>query len=154
MRLIKPPALELYSFLFSMPLIDVALNLVLYKDRVWHDASIWLISFPLIFVMGAMSWYGHVIYSDKVERKFPGLNQSPQRIVRKALVLFLVMLPSVAVIFFVYDYFSILGYQLEETDVLKGVLLGFSVNLVFETLYESDFVLTRLRESVTERKRL
>ena len=154
MRLIKPPPLELYSFLFSMPLIDVALNLVLYKDRLWHDKDIWLISFPLIFAMGTMSWYGHVLYIDRVEKRFPALNQSPQRILRKAMVLFFVMLPSVAVIFFVYDQFSILGYSITRMDVFKGMILGFSVNLIFETLYESDFVLSKLQESVTERKRL
>lgn len=154
MKLMRPPNLELYSFLFSMPLIDVAINLVLYKDRLWNDPNVWLISFPLIFLMGATSWYLHCLYDASVERRYPGLNQSYQRILRKALVVVLVMIPSVAVIFFVYDYFSILGYEMREWDLLKGILLGISVNLIFETLYESDYVFSKLQESVMEKKKL
>ncbi len=154
MRWMKPPRLELYSFLFSMPLIDVAVNQVLYGERLWSDYRVWLISFPLIFIIGTVSWYSHVLYADYVERKFPGLHQSRQRVLRKALVLFFVMTPSVLVIFFVYDYFSILGYQLRRLDLLEGGIIGFCVNLIFETLYESDYVLSRFKESVIERRKL
>ena len=154
MRWMKPPRLELYSFLFSMPLIDVALNQVLYGNRLWSDNRIWLISFPLIFLIGTLSWYSHILYADYVERKYPGLDQSRQRVFRKALVLFFVMTPSVLLIFFVYDYFGILGYELRRFDLLEGGIIGLSVNLIFETLYESDYVLSKLKESVIERKRL
>ncbi len=50
MKLIKPPRLEFYTFIFSMPLIDVVLNLILFKERFWTDQRVWFISFPLIFL--------------------------------------------------------------------------------------------------------
>lgn len=154
MKWMKPPRLQLYSFLFSMPIIDVALHLVMYKDRLWHDWRIWLFSFPLIFLIGAASWYSHISYDKYVERLYPGLQQSTQRILRKALVVILIMPPSVLLIFFLYDYFSIFGYKLLDWDLLKGLTVGLCVNLVFETLYESDYMLGKYKESVLEKKGL
>lgn len=154
MKFLKPPRLEWYSFLFSMPLIDVMVNLVLYKQRFWTDYRIWLYSFPLIFLFGMLSWYSHVLYDNYIEKKYPGLNQSRQRIIYKALVIFLVMPPGVLLIFFTYDYFHILGYSIEQWDVVKGLLIGLSVNLVFETLYEADYAFTKFKESSAEKETL
>lgn len=61
---------------------------------------------------------------------------------------------SVSVIFFLYDWLHILGYQLNISDFKKGLLVGFSVNLIFETLYEADFVLEKYKESVEERQNM
>jgi sensor histidine kinase YesM len=154
MKLIKPPKLELYSFLFSMPLIDLALNLILYKQRLWTDKYIWLVSYPLMFVFGAASWYSHVLYTNHVEGKFPGLDQSRPRVIWKAMVLFLVMTPSVLLIFYVYDHFHILGYHLQTGDLLKGLIIGVSVNLIFETLYEADYAFSKYKESKAEKETL
>jgi len=154
MKLIKPPKLELYSFLFSMPLIDVVLNLIMYKDRFWTDKQVWLISFPLIFICGTITWYLHVQYASYVEQKFPDLSQTKQRIIWKCAVFFLVMQPAVALIFLSWDYFGVLGYQLQKSDLFKGLLLGFSVNLIFETLYEADYALRKYKESNAEKETL
>ncbi|MFY7839364.1 MAG: sensor histidine kinase [Lacibacter sp.] len=154
MKLIKPPKLELYSFLFSMPLIDVALNVVLYKQRIWIDGSVWLISFPLMFLLGTISWFLHIQYENWVETKYPELNQTKQRIALKAAAFLLIMQPSVLLIFYVYDHFHILGYTIEKSDLLKGMFIGFSVNLVFETLYEGDYALTKYKETYAEKETL
>lgn len=152
MKLFIPPKLELYSFLFSMPLIDLAINQILFEDRLWEDYRIWLISVPLIFLIGVLSWYSHICYANWTERKFPGLSQSKKRIIAKCLVLFLIMTPSILLIFFVYDTFSILDYQLQTPHLLKGFVVGLSVNLIFETLYEADYVFTKYKESKTEKE--
>jgi len=152
MKMIKPAKLELYSFLFSMPLITLAVNQILYNGRLWHDHRIWLFSVPLIFIIGAGSWYTHICYDAWTERKFPELNQSRQRIFLKSMVLFLIMTPSILLIFFVYDRFHIFGYHLQREHLLKGFITGFSVNLVFETLYEADYIFSKYKESKTERE--
>lgn len=154
MKLIRPPKLELYSFLFSMPLIDVVLNLIMYKERFWTDEEVWLISFPLIFAAGTATWFMHVQYSNFVEHRFPDLTQTKQRIAWKLAAFVLVMQPAVAMIFLSWDYFGILGYSLQKGDLIKGLLLGFSVNLVFETLYEADYALTKYKESNAEKETL
>lgn len=152
MKLHRPPKLELYSFLFSMPLIDLAINQILFEGRLWEDYRVWLVSVPLIFVIGILSWYSHICYDDWTEKKYPGLSQSKQRITLKALVLFLIMTPSILLIFFVYDRFHILGYQMQNMHLLKGFVVGFSVNLIFETLYEADYIFFKYKESKTEKE--
>jgi two-component system, LytTR family, sensor kinase len=154
MKFFKPPKHKLQAFLLSMPLIDVVLNLIIYKGRFWTDSRVWFISFQLIFIMGTASWYAHAVYENYIEKKFPGLDQSGRRIFWKAMVIFFIMSPSVGVIFFVYDYFHILGYQWQQPDVIKGLLVGFAVNLVFETLFEADFALSKYKESKTEKETL
>jgi hypothetical protein len=153
-RLLKPPRLETYTFLFSMPIIDLAFNVILYRERVWQEVNVWLVSFPIIYLIGVVTWYGHVMYADAVERKFPELNQTGQRIFWKALVLFFVMTPAIMIAILMYDQFNILGYELRNWDLLKGMLLGFSVNLVFESLYESDYVLSKYKDSILEKEEL
>lgn len=152
MKWIKPPKLELFTFLFSMPLIAVAVNLILYDDRLWKDAQVWLVSIPLLFAIGTLSWYFHVLYIDWVERKYPSLNQSRQRITMKVLVIVFVMMPSIAFIFLLYHYFHILGYQLKTEHIPKGMIVGLCVNIVFETLYEADYMLTKYKESLAEKE--
>jgi sensor histidine kinase YesM len=152
MKLMKPPRLELFSFLASMPLITVVFNQILFEERLWKEINIWLISVPLIFVMGIGSWYSHIAYDSWVENKYPCLHESRQRISSKLLILVIIMPPSVLLIFFVYHYFHILGYQLKSIHLLKGLLLGLSVNLVFETLYEADFMFSKYKESKAEKE--
>ncbi len=154
LKLMKPPKLELYSFLFSMPIIDLAFNMIFFRDRVWQDPAIWLISFPIIYAVGVFTWYGHVVYSDWVERRYPELSQTGKRILHKALVILFIMTPAVTLAIFMYDFFHILGYELRKSDLFKGMLLGLSVNLIFETLYEGDFVLTKYKESLVEKESL
>lgn len=154
MKWIKPSRLELISFLFSMPLISATLNLILFGERLWQDYRIWLYSVPLIYAIGLISWYFHVVYADAMERRYPHLHQSRKRAIRKSLVIFLVMMPSVALIFFIYHSYQILGYQLETTDLVKGLLVGLGVNLIFETLYEAEYICLKMRESYHEKETL
>jgi len=69
-------------------------------------------------------------------------------------VVFFIMIPSVLIILFVYDRFHILGYRLQEMDLVKALLVGVSVNLIFETLFEADYVLSKYKESKTEKETL
>lgn len=152
MKWVKPPKLEWYTFLYSMPVIDLAIHLIMFNDRIWSELNIWLFSFPLLFLMGMLSWYCHVRYTMMIEHKFPELSQSNKRIFWKTLIIFFVMTPSILVIVFVYDRFEIMGYQLKDFDLLKLSLVGLSVNLIFETLYESDYMLNKYKETVLEKE--
>lgn len=152
MKFVKPSKLELYSFLFSMPLISAIVNLILFDDRLWRDYKVWVYSITLIYGIGIISWYFHLLYADRVERKYPELNQSRQRVLGKALVLLFVMAPSILFILFIYDWFHILDYQLQDDDLFKSLLVGVCVNTIFETLYEADYVFSKMKQSAREKE--
>lgn len=154
MKLFRPPRLQTLSFAFSMPVIDLALHQIMFKERLWQEWQIWAFSYPLIFCIGILSWYSHISYDNYLEKKYPALNQSAKRILFKSLVVVFIMPPSILLIFFLYDRFSILGYKLQQWDLMMGLILGVCVNLVFETLYEIDYMLNKYRESVMEKESL
>jgi two-component system LytT family sensor kinase len=151
-KLERSTKVEWYSFLASMPLIAFGLNHILYSDRIFTDYRVWLFSFPLIWVLGLISWYMHVLYGHAMERKYPEIRQSTKRILLKCLVTVFVMTPSVLIIFLLYDKLHILGYHLSGNDIGKGLLVGFAVNLVFSTLWEAMYIMDKHRESIGEKE--
>lgn len=148
----KPTKLQLYSFMAAMPLIDILLNYIIYGERTFKDIYIWLLSFPLIFIIGIGSWRTHVLISNATKNKYPELNQTKIRLLIMALCIIPFMSFSVSVIFFIYDKFSILGYKFNYDDFKDGLLVGFCVNLIFETLFEADYMLEKYKESVQEKE--
>ena len=86
--------MQWYSFLLSMPLIGTALLSVLYGDRIFEDIRVWLLAFPMIWLLGLTTWYLHVRYENWVTSKYPELEQSRRRILQKSLVVLLVMSPA------------------------------------------------------------
>lgn len=150
----KPTRLQIYTFLASMPIIDVVLNYIMYDDRLFSDGRVWLISFPLIFLIGVGSWRGHVYIGNWIKHRYPELRHTKTRIMLQAFCLIPFMSLSVTMIFFVYDAFHLLGYQFNYEDFKMGLLVGFCVNIIFETLYEADYTLERYQESVEEKQSL
>jgi two-component system, LytTR family, sensor kinase len=150
----KPTRLQVFSFIASMPVIDVVLNYILYEDRLFRDGKIWLISFPLLYLIGVGSWRSQVGIQNWIQQKFPGLKHSRKRVVLLITTVVPVMSASVIFILYCWDYFSILGYRIKPNDMQYILLVGFCVNLVFVTLYEVDYVVERLKETVLEKESL
>lgn len=143
---------QLYSFLLSMPLIGLALNHILYGHRIFQDYRVWLVSFPILWVLGMVTWYSHVLYDNSIQQKYPNIEQGRKRIFLKGLVMILVMTPAVLIIFLIYDWFGILGYSLRADHLKYGMLVGFSVNLVFLTLWEVLYLMEKYKENLAERE--
>lgn len=148
----RPTKLQTYSFVASMPIIDFLLNYIIYDDRIFHSVNIWLVSFPLIFGIGILSWATHVMISEKIRVNYPGLNQSGIRIVLLAFCLIPFMSACIVFIFMLYDSLHILGYTMSVNDLRMGLAVGFSINLIFETLYETDYILEKYKESLQEKE--
>jgi two-component system, LytTR family, sensor kinase len=152
MKLARPLKIHVYSFLFSMPVIILALNRILYDGRVFKEWKIWVFSSLLLYAIGLLSWYGHVQYECLILRKFPELKQTGKRVVYKLLTNLIVMTPSVLLIFFLYDWFHILGYRLQTEDLKWGYMVGLCVNFLFVTLWEVSYLLKKYKESLGEKE--
>jgi len=152
MKWVKPTKVEVYSFFVPMPFIALALNSIMYGQKVYADSRIWFISFPLLYAIGIASWYLNVIYNRFAEKKFPSLSESSKRIVTKSLVYLFVMSPSILLIFFLYDRLHILDYSISIADIKWGLILGVSVNLVFIGLWEAIYIINKYKESLAEKE--
>jgi len=148
----RPSKLQLYSFVASMPIIDFLLNYIIYDDRIFHSINIWLISFPLIFGIGILSWATHVMIREKIKMNYPGLKQSGSRIALLAFCVIPFMSACILFIFMLYDSLHILGYRMSISDLKVGLVVGFSINLIFETLFETDYILEKYKESLQEKE--
>jgi hypothetical protein len=153
-KLEKSTRIEWFSFLASMPLIDLGLNRIVYKENLFTDYRIWVVSFPLIWFAGLITWYSHVWYSHMAQRKYPEISQSTKRIILKCFVNIFVMTPAILIVFFLYDRLHILGYHLTMDDLLQGLLVGLMVNLVFSTLWEALYIMDKHRDSIAEKELL
>lgn len=154
MKIRSVPRLKVYSFLFSMPIIDIAVNQILYRERLWKEWQIWVLSFPLVFVMGYFSWYTRIHASAKTERKFPELSQTWQRIRIKILICCISMVTAVGSILMIYSLFNILDYEFRASDIWQGAILAFCVNVIFETLYDAEYAVSKYREAEEEKEML
>ncbi|NND33760.1 MAG: histidine kinase [Saprospiraceae bacterium] len=137
-----------------MPIIDVLTNYIMFDDDLFRNINIWLVSFPIIYVLGALSWYGHVLIGNSIRSRYPLLHQTKLRILILALCIIPFMSFTVCVIFLIYDTLHILDYNLSLSDLKMGLLVGFSVNAIFESLYEADFTLERYKQSLLEKQYL
>ena len=153
MKFSKPNKVEIYCFLISMPVIAMVLNSILFKEHAF-DTRVWLISFPLLYVIGVSSWILHIQYDHFIRRKFPELNETGKRIFFKIFTNVLVMTPSVFMIFFVYNAFHILGYTFQREDLVWGYFVGLAVNLVFDTLWEVLYCLEKYKENLSAKEML
>ena len=154
MKFAKPKKFYVWCFWIPMPLITLAWIYILYDDRMWTDWRVWAVTTPIIYFLGYFSWFGHVQYNEFVEKKFPSLEETLKRNVYKIGVNLLVMTPSVLIILYVFQYFHILGYSIQENDIKYAYLTGLSVNLVFETLYEAVYIIDKHKENSIEKELL
>lgn len=151
---LSPTRMQVQSFAFSMPVIDFVLNYIMYDEQIFQRGDIWLYSFPLLFVIGISSWRTQTLMQNWLQLRYPSLRQTRERVLMIALFLIPTMSLSVYFIFLLYNYFHILGYSIQPTDVEFGLLAGFCVNLIFPTLYEIEYAMERMKESTLEKESL
>ena len=154
MKFAKPKRFYVWCFWLSMPLISMAWVYILYDDRMWTDWRVWAVTYPIVYLLGYGSWFAHVQYNEYVDRKFPSLQQTLKRNLYKIGVNLLVMTPSVVVILYVFEFFHILGYSIQQNDFKYAYLTGLIVNLVFETLYEVMHIIEKHKENSIEKELL
>jgi two-component system, LytTR family, sensor kinase len=154
MKLSKPPKAYVIGFWLSMPFITLALCYILYHERLFREWQVAAVAFPIIYFIGYFSWRTHIEYDAYLRKRFPSLEQTKQRVLYKLAINLLIMTPSILIIFFVFHWFHILGYSIQKNDLKYGYLVGLSINIIFETLWEVLYLVGKYKESAYERELL
>jgi len=152
MKIPVPPRYQWIGFFASMPFITFSLLFIMYEHRVWHEICIWLLGFPVIYLLGYISWRSHYVYDHFIQTKFPTVQETRKRVLYTIPVNVLVMTPSVLLIFFVFEWFHINGYRIQSPDLTYGYLVGLSVNIIFESLWEVMFIIGKSKEAAAEKE--
>ncbi len=154
MAKLKWPKVKLYSFLFFTPFLIAMFLFIMYGDRLWRELGIWLVGFPIGVVMCLMNMFFNVYYEGLIEKKFPSTAHSMQRISLKALMMTLQVTVSVVLLVYLFKKYSLMGYEYSRDHYWQAFLLAFFFNLIFETLYEADYIFSKYKESAVERETL
>lgn len=152
MKLPKPLHHQVIGFWISMPFITFALSYILFGERLFEDWRVWMVTFPIIYTLGYISFQAHSIYDHFLRTRFPSIKETRKRIYYKLAVNIMIMTPSVFLIFLTFHLFNILGYTLTMQDLVYGYLVGLSVNIVFESLWEVMFIIEKYKEAAAEKE--
>lgn len=144
----------LWCFILSMPFIALAYCYIMYGTRLSSEWKPWLFGYAIVYALGYISWRLHYSYDLYLQNKFPGIDQTSKRVSWKFLINIMIMSPSVAVILFVFSYFHIEGYSIRSGDITRMLMVGFAVNIIFESLYEAVYIIEKYKESLLEKESL
>jgi two-component system LytT family sensor kinase len=148
----RPTPIQVYTSIATMPIIVVLLNYIIFDERFFREIDLWLVSFPLVFLLIGCFWRLQVLMGNWIRYRFPELRQTRKRILLLVFCLVPFMSCSVTIIFLLYDALNIFGYRFNYEDFKMGLLVGFCVIIIFETLYEADYTLEQYKASVEERQ--
>lgn len=150
----KPSKLEWISFLITMPLLCVFLNHLLFGTRQWSDGTIWLFSFPVIFSLGFISWYLHVLAMHWLRVAFPNIRQTGLRLTILAIAHVTLTSLTYITLFYAYDATGFLGYQLNTTELRYASYCGLAFTMIVTTMWEADYTWKQWKDSITEKDRM
>ena len=109
----KPSRFEWASFLAMMPPLAVLLNYLLFPDRPFFDAEVWLYSFPVLVLQGMVSWYLHIAVMHWLRVRFPHIRQTNTRLLLLGISHIALISATFLSLFLAYDATHFLGYELD-----------------------------------------
>ena len=150
----KPSKLEWISFFGIMPLLCILLNQLLFGSRQWHDSSVWLLSFPIIYLEGFCSWYLHILVMHWLRVALPGTRQTALRLTLLGFTHISLISLTYISLFVGYDAVHFLGYNLQTPNLMIALYSGVGLTMVATSMWEAEYTFKQWKNSLTERDRL
>lgn len=153
-RLIKPSRLEWVSFIALMPFLTILLNYLLFGDEFFINGSIWLFSFPVVFLLGYFSWHAQIAMMHWLRARFPDIRQTSLRLTILAVAQVTLVYLTNRALFHGYDAFEFLDYQLNLQNFRIALYLGIGLTMVATAMWEADYILKQWKDSLAEKEKL
>lgn len=150
----KPTSIEWISFLTMMPCLGLLLNHLLFPDRNFFDTEVWMYSYPVIIVQGAVSWYMHILVMHWLRIRFPNIQQTNKRLLILGLSHVALISITFTLLFTVYDATGFLGYKMDGSQLRIALLLGIALTLVATTMWEADYTFKQWKKSIAEKEKM
>jgi two-component system, LytTR family, sensor kinase len=152
--LTRPSRLEWISFFILMPFLCLLLNYLLFGKIFFTDPDKWMISFPLIFLIGFISFYIQIITMRWLRLKFPDVRQTSLRLTILTLAQISIVYLTNRIIFNGYDAFEILGYNFDHQMFKIALFLGIGLTMIATAMWEADYSLKLWKDSLAEKEKL
>ena len=152
--MMKPSKLEWISFITLMPFLCLLLNYLLFGSIFFSDPEKWLVSFPLIFLIGLISWYLQIMVMHWLRIKFPEVRQTSLRLTILTLVQISIVYLTNRIIFNGYDAVELFGYRYDHQMFRIALYLGIGLTMVATAMWEADYTLKQWKESLEEKEKM
>lgn len=152
--LMRPSRLEWISFIILMPFLCLLLNYLLFGNIFFSDPLKWMVSFPLIFLIGFLSWYLQIMVMRWLRLKFPDVRQTSLRLTILTLAQISIVYLTNRIIFNGYDAFELLGYDFDHSMFRIALFLGIGLTMIATAMWEADYSLKLWKESLAEKEKL
>ena len=150
----KPTRIEWRSFFVMMPLICLLLDNLLFGYRAFQDIKVWLYSFPLIYLIGCVSWYVQIVLMNELRVRFPDIKQTGLRLVILGLSHFFIRSVAFVAIFYFYDAIHFLGYNLNTERLQFAIYCSLGLTLMATSMWEAAYTFKQLKSSGAEKEKL
>jgi hypothetical protein len=126
------------------------LNWLLFGDRYITSITAFLAASVVTFVIMAGSWQMHTWVAVTLRNRLPHESQMVKRIAIAICVFLLLTGLTLTLIFWGYDYFKFLGYQLNENVYKWALVCGSVANIFITFLHESVSSFEKWRVTLKE----
>jgi len=149
---LKPTRTEWITFFVLMPVIDIIALYIMFGGRIWTDVEFWLYSFWIGYAVGLVTFYLNVIIMHRFQQVMPELRQTPKRIALIVIVQVMISITAFGFVFWSYDAFGLFGFKATMGQFKLSVWIVIGMVMLTATLWESEFIYKKYKESIIEKE--
>jgi len=152
MKALKPTKAEWIGFFILMPLIDATTIYIIFDRQIWHDTIALVVVFFLNYLFGIGAFYVNVVAMHKYQQALPELKQTVKRVILIVLshIVFTIVIFGIA--FEIYDSISLFYFKINWQQISISIWLVIGMVMLNDTLYESDFIYKKYKDSIVEKE--
>jgi sensor histidine kinase YesM len=150
----KPTKSQWLSLLVIMPFICFLLINLLFKGNQLHDVRVWLFAFPVIYVLGIVSWWLQLQVMHWMRKALPEMRQTTIRLLLTGLIHFIIRSALFIFIFYAFDAVNFLGYQLNMDNLKLALYCAVAMVLIGTSMWEADFSMMQWKKSTSQKEQM
>lgn len=137
-----------------MPIVVVLINSLLFDKRYFTEAKVFLLSSLIVFVVMTLAWFCYTWMAVTVRNRLPGDRDLLKRFGITIALIATVQALIMTLFFRGYDYFNILGYELNKTRFYWTLVVGFILNVAVTLVHEGFDSFEKWKSTLTETEQL
>lgn len=138
----------------SMPVVVLVINCMLFQARYFTEPKVFIISSLIIWTIMTLVWIGFTWLAVTIRNRLPSDKDLMQRIGITILIIAIIQALVITLFFKGYDYFDILGYQLNEPAYYWSLLIALILNIIVIFAHEGFESFEKWKVTLTETEQL
>src|SRR5215831_4713147 len=149
---LRPTRTEWITFFVLMPVIDIIALYIMFGERIWTDIQLWLYSFWIGYAVGFATFYLNVITMHRYQQLMPELRQTPKRVTLIVVTHIMISITAFGIVFWGYDALGLFGFKANIGQFKLSVWVVIGMVMLTATLWESEFIYKKYKESIIEKE--